>query len=89
MHPDQHTIGAFEPTIGEQMRLDSFLAGLEKMDREELLQAATMLGQHYFVQHPASVRWLAREAARNLSDSYGAMPSDYGKDACHGKRSPH
>ncbi len=66
MQPEQHTVGIFEPTIGDQMRLDQFLSGLEKMGREELLQAVEMLAQHFFVAHPASVRWLAGEAARNL-----------------------
>lgn len=86
MHPEQHTIGIFEPTIGDQMRLDQFLSGLERMGREELVQAAEALARHFFISHPASVRWLAGEAARNLGDSYGAKPcSNYGSDECQGK----
>ena len=76
MHPEQQAAGCFEPTIGEQMRLDRFLVSAREMDREQLVQAVEMLAQHFFVQHPVSVRWLAREAAANLAASSGAMPSE-------------
>ena len=85
MHPEQQTVGCFEPTIGEQMRLDRFLAGIEEMDRDQLVQAVEMLAQHFFVQHPVSVRWLAREAAANLAGSSGAMRPEHNAFAYLGK----
>lgn len=76
MHTERHDIGAFEPTIGEQMRLDRFLVSVEAMDKDQLVQAVEMLAKHFYIQHPVSVRWLAREAAANLVGSSGAMSSD-------------
>ena len=68
-HPEVVDVAAFEPTIGEQMRLDTFLAGTESLDRDELLRAVQLLARHFYVTHPATVRWLAKEATHNLIGS--------------------
>ena len=68
-HPEAVGAGAFEPTIGEQIRLDRFLEGVKSSGREELLSAVQMLAKHFYVTHPATVRWLAKEAAKNLVGS--------------------
>ena len=68
-HPEASDAGAFEPTIGEQIRLDRFLEGVKSSGRDELLDAVQMLAKHYYVTHPAVCRWLSREAARNLVGS--------------------
>ena len=68
-HPEASGAGVFEPTIGEQIRLDRFLDGVKGSGREELLDAVQMPAKHYYVTHPAVCRWLSREAARNLVGS--------------------
>lgn len=68
-HPEARDAGVFEPTIGEQIRLDRFLDGVKGSGREELLDAVQLLAKHYYVTHPATVRWLANEAAKNLVGS--------------------
>ena len=68
-HPESREASPFEPTIGEQLRLDGFLASARDMSRDDLLEAVQLLAHHFFVTHPASVRFLAKEAARNLMGS--------------------
>ena len=57
----------FEPTVGEQLRLAEFVTQLERIGEEELRALCRQLATLVLVTHPAAMRWLAREAARNLS----------------------
>ena len=69
MHPEAMELAAMEPTIGQQMRCDSFVAACEGLSRTELLEAIRPLAQHFFCTSPQVVRWLASEAAKNLVNS--------------------
>ena len=71
-HPEASNANLFEPTIGEQFRFEEFKRGLEKLDDlDELRQIAILLAKQALVVQPASIRYLAKEAARNLSSSSG------------------
>lgn len=71
-HPEASDANFLEPTIGEQFRFEEFKRGLEKMDDvKELREIATLLAKQALVIQPASIRYLAKEAARNLSSSSG------------------
>ena len=71
-HPEASDANSLEPTIGEQFRFEEFKRGLEKMDDvKELREIATLLAKQALVIQPASIRYLAKEAARNLSSSSG------------------
>ena len=66
-HPEIVGDLSFEPTIGDQMRLDSFLSSMSESTEEELREALALLAHQFFVANPVQVRYLAKEAARNLS----------------------
>ena len=69
-HPEASDANSLEPTIGEHFRFEEFKRGLEKMDDvKELREIATLLAKQAFLIQPASIRYLAKEAARNLSSS--------------------
>ena len=71
-HPEANEANSLEPTIGEQFRFEEFKRGLEKLDDvRELREVATLLAKQALVIQPASIRYLAKEAARNLSSSSG------------------
>lgn len=71
-HPEANEANSLEPTIGEQFRFEEFKRGLEKMDDvRELREIATLLAKQALVIQPASIRYLAKEAACNLSSSSG------------------
>lgn len=71
-HPEASDANSLEPTIGEQFRFEEFKRGLEKLhDLDELREIATLLAKQALVIQPASIRYLAKEAARNLSSSSG------------------
>lgn len=71
-HPEASYENLFEPTIGEQLRFEEFKRGLEKLDDvDELKEVAVLLARQALVIQPASIRYLAKEAARNLSSSSG------------------
>ena len=71
-HPEANDANSLEPTIGEHFRFEEFKRGLEKMDDvKELREIATLLAKQALVIQPASIRYLAKEAARNLSSSSG------------------
>lgn len=71
-HPEASNENLFEPTIGEQLRFEEFKRGLEKLDDvDELKEVAVLLARQALVIQPASIRYLAKEAARNLSSSSG------------------
>lgn len=69
-HPEASDANSLEPTIGEQFRFEEFKRGLEKMDDvKELREIATLLAKQALVIQPASIRYLAKEAARNLASA--------------------
>lgn len=71
-HPEALEANSLEPTIGEMFRFEEFKRGLEKMDDvKELREIATLLAKQALILQPASIRYLAKEAARNLSSSCG------------------
>lgn len=72
-HPEASDANSLEPTIGEQFRFEEFKRGLEKMDDvKELREIATLLAKQALVIQPASIRYLAKEAARNMTSSSGS-----------------
>ena len=76
-HPEANEANSLEPTIGEQFRYEEFKRGLEKMDDvRELREIATLLAKQALLLQPASIRYLAKEAARNLSSASGRDWSD-------------
>ena len=71
-HPEANEANSLEPTIGEQFRYEEFKRGLEKMDDvRELREIATLLAKQALLLQPASIRYLAKEAAQNLTSSSG------------------
>ena len=69
-HPEASEANSLEPTIGEQFRFEEFKRGLEKLDDvKELREIASLLAKQALVIQPASIRYLAKEAARNLSSA--------------------
>lgn len=73
-HPEQPRDRGLEPTIGDHMRLTEALRMIERADLEELRAVAKLLAQQAFVTHPAAIRYLSREAARNLAGGLGEGP---------------
>ena len=71
-HPEALGVNSLEPTIGEQFRYEEFKRGLEKMDDvKELREIATLLARQALILQPASIRYLAKEAAQNLTSASG------------------
>tara|TARA_A100001035_G_C27654699_1_gene440927 strand:- start:81 stop:374 length:294 start_codon:yes stop_codon:yes gene_type:complete len=71
-HPEANEENSLEPTIGEQFRYEEFKRGLEKMDDvRELREIATLLAKQALLLQPASIRYLAKEAAQNLTSASG------------------
>ena len=71
-HPEAPEVNSLEPTIGEQFRFEEFKRGLERMDDvKELREIALLLAKQALLLQPASIRYLAKEAARNLSSASG------------------
>ena len=66
-HPERGRDDGLEPTVGEQLRLAQFLNALEKANEDELRQIARAMAQQVLVTFPSAMRFLAREAARNLA----------------------
>tara|TARA_Y100001937_G_scaffold128800_1_gene208251 strand:+ start:10005 stop:10292 length:288 start_codon:yes stop_codon:yes gene_type:complete len=67
-HPEVENENLLEPTIGEQLRYEDFKRGVEKLDSvSELKELVLLLAKQAMVLQPASIRYLAREAARNLT----------------------
>lgn len=66
-HPEVESTNLIEPTVGEQLRLAEFNMKLEKLGRDELLDITKLLAKQALVSQPSVIRYLAHEAARNLS----------------------
>ena len=72
-HPEASNANLFEPTIGEQFRYGEFKRGLDKLDDvDELRQMAVLLAKQAMIIQPATIRYLAKEAANNLCSSSGS-----------------
>ena len=72
-HPEASNANLFEPTIGEQFRYEEFKRGLDKLDDvDELRQIAVLLARQAMIIQPATIRYLAKEAANNLCSSSGS-----------------
>ena len=71
-HPEVESCSLLEPTIGDQLRLDRFLESMKTASEEELREALALLAHQFFVAGPAQVRYLAREAAKNLMSPLSA-----------------
>ena len=65
-HPERERDNGLEPTVGDQLRLREFLLGLDKASEAELRELCGMMARQVMLVYPAAVRFLAREAARNL-----------------------
>lgn len=71
-HPEVENENVLEPTIGEQLRYEDFKRGVEKLESvSELRELVLLLAKQAMVLQPASIRYLAKEAARNLTAASG------------------
>lgn len=73
-HPevDAENSNSLEPTIGECFRLEEFKRGIDKIENiDELREIAKLLAQQAMMLQPAAIRYLAKEAARNLTSAAG------------------
>lgn len=66
-HPERGIDDGLEPTVGEQLRLAQFVNALDKANEDELREIAKQMAQQVLVTYPSALRFLAREAARNLA----------------------
>lgn len=66
-HPERAQDTGMEPTVGEELRLGEFLRMLERASIEELQAMCRLLARQALVVYPSAIRYLAREAAQNLS----------------------
>lgn len=73
-HPEM-SIGDhhMEATVGEQVRLGKFIASIEELGATELRELCRTMAEQVFVVYPAAMRFLAHEAARNLSGTPWSM----------------
>lgn len=74
-HPEQTGDVGLEPGVNELLALRRITDELERAGIDELRQAAIAMARLVVVVHPAALRYLANEAARNLSQSW--VPSDH------------
>ena len=68
MHPEEDGLNMLEPSVGEHLRLAEFLKGIDELTLEELREVTALLAKQALLMQPAAIRWLAKEAARNLLD---------------------
>jgi hypothetical protein len=66
-HPERERDNGLEPTVGEHLRLAQFLQALEKANEAELREIAKKMAEQVLVVYPSALRYLSREAARNLA----------------------
>lgn len=55
-----------EPTVGEELRLAALLKEIDQVPAESLRPVCRAMARQVLVTYPAAMRFLAREAARNL-----------------------
>ena len=69
-HPEVSDTNSLEPTIGEQLRYEDLKRGIDRIDDlGELRELAKLLAKQAILIQPASIRYLAKEAARNLASA--------------------
>lgn len=66
-HPERGIDDGLEPTVGEQLRLAQFVNALDRANEQELREIAKQMAQQVLVTYPSALRFLAREAAKNLA----------------------
>ena len=66
-HPERQMDNGLEPTVGEQLRLAEFIKALDRASEDDLRTIAKQMAQQVMVTFPSALRFLAREAARNLA----------------------
>lgn len=66
-HPERAQDNGLEPTVGEQLRLGEFLKKLDELGEAELKELCRLMAHQVLVVYPSAMRFLAREAAANLS----------------------
>lgn len=76
-HPECPGDQGIEPSVGEMLRLQQFLTGMRRLNERELRAICEKMAYQTLVAYPATVRWLAHEAARGaFSDSERKRMSD-------------
>lgn len=71
-HPERTGDVGLEPGVGELLALREALDQLDRMDEKALREIARSMARLVVVVYPSAMRWLAAEAARNLSQ--GLVP---------------
>lgn len=66
-HPERGKDNGLEATVGDHVRLGQFVNMLDRASESELREIAKTMARQVFLVHPAAMRYLAREAAANLS----------------------
>jgi|GEM_PF-2417835 len=61
-----------EPSVNDQLRYAQMMKGIDKLDRDELLEVTKELARLALLLQPAAMRWAAYEAAKNLGSCYGS-----------------
>ena len=61
-----------EPSVNDQLRYAQMMKGIDKLERDELLEVTKELARLALLLQPAAMRWAAYEAAKNLTSSYGS-----------------
>lgn len=57
----------FERSLESQLRFDSFRRWTKEAKEPELREAVLLLAEQAFLQHPAALNFLAKEATQNLA----------------------
>lgn len=64
-HPECQGNQGIEPSVGEMLRLNEFLEGIKQLGEQDLRALCCKMAQQNLVAYPATLRWLAKEAARS------------------------
>lgn len=67
-HPECSGAMAIEPSVGELLRLRQFKEQIDKLGAQECRAICHQLADLALMTYPATLRWLAREAARGIKD---------------------
>lgn len=66
VHPERTQDDGLQPTVGEHLRLGRFLKLLEEADEKQLREICRAMAEQVLIVYPSAMRFMAREAARNL-----------------------
>lgn len=69
-HPERTGDVGLEPGVGELLALREAWAQLDRMGEQDLREISKQMARLVIVVHPSALRWLAAEAARNLSQGF-------------------